>query len=45
MSLTGKDQLYNNVKGGKVDKGKIKMYSAVYWHESNTQLRNFITFL
>ena len=21
------------------------MYSAVYWHESNNQLRNFITFL
>jgi hypothetical protein len=21
------------------------MCSAVYWHESNTQLRNFITFL
>ena len=21
------------------------MYSAVYWHESNTQSRNFITFL
>jgi hypothetical protein len=21
------------------------MYSAVYWHESNTQFRNFITFL
>ena len=44
MSLSGINQRYNNAKGGKVDKGKINMYSAVYRHESNTQSRNFITF-
>jgi hypothetical protein len=44
MSLSGIDQRYNNVKGGNVDKGKIKMDSAMYRYKSNTQERNFIAF-
>src|SRR5882757_3634086 len=44
MSLSGTNQRYNNANGGKVAQGKIKLCSAVYWHESNTQSPNFITF-
>jgi hypothetical protein len=44
MCLSGMNQRYNNAKGGNVDKGKIKSFPLLYWHESNTQIRNLIIF-
>jgi hypothetical protein len=45
MPLSDTNQRYNNVNRGIVDKGRINYVPLMYRHESNTQSRNFITFL
>ena len=45
MSLSDTNQRYNNANRGIVDKGRINYVPLMYRHESNTQSRNFITFL
>jgi hypothetical protein len=45
MSLSDTNQRYNNANRGIVDKGRINYVPRMYRHESNTQSRNFITFL